>query len=107
MTAIATALKEAPVLKDLEVSAELSSFVSKELLPGLDIDEGTYWSNFESIVGKYVEKNQHLLAKRATLHQEVRKTISVFYVILMMLGGGCGKLLAHFIYPIIPNCYCN
>lgn len=61
------------VLNDLVVSAEVSDFVSEELLPGLDIDESIYWANFESILAKYVAKNQNLLAKRASLQKQVRE----------------------------------
>jgi len=58
-------------LEKLQVAEQLYRFVNQKVLPGLELDESTYWANFESILLANTDKNKNLLTKRDQLQQQI------------------------------------
>jgi len=58
-------------LEKLQVADQLYHFVNHQVLPGLELDEPTFWANFESILLANSEKNKTLLSKRDQLQFNV------------------------------------
>ena len=48
----------------LIISPSLQEFVRTEVLPGLDISTHYFWSSFESLIDKFINRNNELLDKR-------------------------------------------
>ena len=48
----------------LIISPSLQEFVRTEVLPGLDISPHYFWSSFESLIDKFINRNNELLDKR-------------------------------------------
>ena len=60
----------------LKVSQELDSFLTDELLPGLDINPDAFWGSFERVLDEFGPRNKELLAKRT----EIQKTIDNWHI---------------------------
>ena len=60
----------------LKVSQELDSFLTDELLPGLDIKPDAFWGSFERVLDEFGPRNKELLAKRT----EIQKTIDNWHI---------------------------
>ena len=60
----------------LKVSQELDSFLTDELLPGLDINPDAFWGSFERVLDEFGPRNKELLAKRT----EIQKTIDSWHI---------------------------
>ena len=52
----------------LSVAEELSSFLSTEVLPGLEISEDHFWSSLE-IIHEFSPRNKELLARESMQSQ--------------------------------------
>ena len=55
----------------LEISQDLHSFVSNELLDGLDITPEYFWSSFEKILSEFSPRNEELLNKRNLIQSQI------------------------------------
>ena len=59
----------------LQVATELYNFVKEEVLPGLEIQNEQFWTNFDSLIHELAPENKALLEKR----DELQKTISEWH----------------------------
>ncbi|PIC86640.1 malate synthase G [Sporosarcina sp. P20a] len=59
----------------LQVATELYNFVKEEVLPGLEIQNEQFWTNFDSLIHELTPENKALLEKR----DELQKTISEWH----------------------------
>ncbi|PID24460.1 malate synthase G [Sporosarcina sp. P7] len=59
----------------LQVATELYNFVKEEVLPGLEIQNDQFWTNFDSLIHELAPENKALLEKR----DELQKTISEWH----------------------------
>ena len=55
----------------LIISPSLQEFVRTEVLPGLDISPHYFWSSFESLIDKFVNRNNELLGKRNFMQDQI------------------------------------
>jgi malate synthase len=55
----------------LHVDETLEQFIHSELLPGLDISSGQFWSGLEKIVGEFMPRNRALVAHRTKLQTQI------------------------------------
>ena len=55
----------------LIISPSLQEFVRTEVLPGLDISPHYFWSSFESLIDKFINRNNELLDKRNFLQDQI------------------------------------
>ena len=55
----------------LSVSEELSDFLSSEVLPGLEISEGQFWSSLEIIINEFSPRNKELLNTREYIQEQI------------------------------------
>jgi malate synthase len=60
-----------PVSKSLQINESFLNFVNQELLPESTLDANSFWEQFESLVNKFMPKNQALLTKREELQQQL------------------------------------
>jgi malate synthase len=51
----------------LSVDAELRAFVEQEVLPGLDLDAGSFWLGLKELLHELTPENKRLLARREEL----------------------------------------
>ena len=56
---------------ELLISPSLQEFVRTEVLPGLDISTHYFWSSFENLVDKFINRNNELLEKRSLLQNQI------------------------------------
>ncbi len=61
---------------NLQVSHELDSFLKNEVLPGIDVEEDSFWSAFEKILQEFGGRNRALLDKR----KEIQKQIDEWHI---------------------------
>ena len=61
---------------NLQVSHELDSFLKNEVLPGIDVEEDSFWSAFEKILQEFSGRNKALLLKR----KEIQKQIDEWHI---------------------------
>ena len=61
---------------NLQVSHELDSFLKNEVLPGIDVEEDSFWSAFEKILQEFGGRNKALLDKR----KEIQKQIDEWHI---------------------------
>ncbi|PID15809.1 malate synthase G [Sporosarcina sp. P34] len=59
----------------LQVATELYNFVKEEVLPGLEIQNDQFWTNFDSLIHELAPENKALLEKR----DELQKTINEWH----------------------------
>lgn len=59
----------------LQVATELYNFVKGEVLPGLEIQNDQFWTNFDSLIHELAPENKALLEKR----DELQKTINEWH----------------------------
>ncbi|PIC80289.1 malate synthase G [Sporosarcina sp. P18a] len=59
----------------LQVATELYNFVKEEVLPGLEIQNDQFWTNFDSLIHELAPENKALLEKR----DELQKAISEWH----------------------------
>ena len=55
----------------ISVAEELSSFLSTEVLPGLDISEDHFWLSLEKIINEFSPRNKELLNIRESMQKEI------------------------------------
>ncbi|MCY3884501.1 MAG: malate synthase G [Gammaproteobacteria bacterium] len=55
----------------LQVATVLDEFVSKEAIPGTEVDVEAFWKGFAEIVERFTQRNQELLARRELLQQKI------------------------------------
>ena len=55
----------------LSVAEELSSFLSTEVLPGLEISEDHFWSSLEKIIQEFSPRNKELLDIRESMQSQI------------------------------------
>jgi len=55
----------------ISVAEELSSFLSTEVLPGLDISEDHFWLSLEKIINEFSPRNKELLNIRESMQEEI------------------------------------
>ena len=55
----------------LSVAEELSSFLSTEVLPGLEISEDHFWSSLEKIIQEFSPRNKELLDIRESMQGQI------------------------------------
>ena len=55
----------------LSVAEELSSFLSTEVLPGLEISEDHFWSSLEKIIQEFSPRNKELLDIRESMQGKI------------------------------------
>ena len=55
----------------LSVAEELSSFLSTEVLPGLEISEDHFWSSLEKIIQEFSPRNKELLDIRELMQSQI------------------------------------
>ena len=55
----------------LSVAKELSSFLSTEVLPGLEISEDHFWSSLEKIIQEFSPRNKELLDIRESMQGQI------------------------------------
>ena len=55
----------------LIISPSLQEFVRTEVLPGLDISTHYFWSSFESLIDKFINRNNELLDKRNFMQDQI------------------------------------
>ena len=55
----------------LIISPSLQEFVKTEVLPGLDISTHYFWSSFESLIDKFINRNNELLDKRNFMQDQI------------------------------------
>ena len=55
----------------LSVAKELSSFLSTEVLPGLEISEDHFWSSLEKIIQEFSPRNKELLDIRESIQDQI------------------------------------
>ena len=55
----------------LSVAEELSSFLSTEVLPGLEISEDHFWSSLEKIIQEFSPRNKELLGIRELMQGQI------------------------------------
>ena len=55
----------------LSVAEELSSFLSTEVLPGLEISEDHFWSSLEKIIQEFSPRNKELLDIRESIQSQI------------------------------------
>ena len=55
----------------LSVAEELSSFLSTEVLPGLEISEDHFWSSLEKIIHEFSPRNKELLDIRELMQGQI------------------------------------
>jgi len=55
----------------LSVAEELSSFLSTEVLPGLEISENHFWSSLEKIIQEFSPRNKELLDIRESMQGKI------------------------------------
>ena len=55
----------------LIISPSLQEFVRTEVLPGLDISPHYFWSSFESLIDKFINRNNELLDKRNFIQDQI------------------------------------
>jgi len=55
----------------LKVSQELDSFLTDELLPGLDINPDAFWGSFERVLDEFGPRNKELLVKRTEIQKKI------------------------------------
>ena len=55
----------------LSVAEELSSFLSTEVLPGLEISEDHFWSSLEKIIQEFSPRNKELLDIRELMQRQI------------------------------------
>ena len=55
----------------LSVAKELSSFLSTEVLPGLEISEDHFWSSLEKIIQEFSPRNKELLDIRESMQSQI------------------------------------
>ncbi|MFT5276244.1 MAG: malate synthase [Saprospiraceae bacterium] len=55
----------------LQVDAEMADFIASEVLPGLPIDESSFWQSVAAIVGDLTPINISLLAKRDEIQAQL------------------------------------
>ena len=58
-------------IKNLTVSENLYSFVSKNLLPGIGISNSDFWNGFSKNIHELTSKNKELLEKREELQKKI------------------------------------
>ena len=56
---------------ELQVAKELDTLLREEITPGIDIDPGSFWSSFESILNRFSDQNKILLNKREELQSQI------------------------------------
>ncbi|MBM7579206.1 malate synthase G [Jeotgalibacillus terrae] len=56
---------------DLQVNAELYSFIEKEVLTGSGYESETFWQGFSDIIHSFMPENQKLLHKREVIQQKI------------------------------------
>jgi malate synthase len=57
--------------RSLSVAEELSSFLSTEVLPGLEISEDHFWSSLEKIIQEFSLRNKELLDIRESMQGQI------------------------------------
>lgn len=57
--------------KNLKIHPELFNFVQDELLPGLPVNEGEFWSGFEALLEDYSATNTALLKERDVFQEKL------------------------------------
>ena len=55
----------------LGVAPELASFIEAEVLPGLGIEAGGFWTGVADVFGRFAPENRALLAKRDDLQARI------------------------------------
>ena len=55
----------------LVISPSLREFVANEVLPGLDISPHYFWSSFENLIDKFIDRNNELLEKRVFIQDQI------------------------------------
>ena len=58
-------------VNNLKISAELLSFVNKELLKDLDISSEKFWEGFDNAVHDLAPKNKKLIQFRENLQKKI------------------------------------
>ena len=56
---------------ELAIAPELYQLVNTEILPGIDVDAGKFWADFERIVADLTPTNRALLQQRDELQQKI------------------------------------
>ncbi len=54
-----------------QIAAELHAFVKNEVLPGLDIENDTFWQGFDALLHDLAPVNRDLLARREALQADI------------------------------------
>ena len=57
----------------LIISKHLQEFLENEVLDGLDISKGHFWSSFEKIINEFSPRNKDLLQKREDIQTQIDK----------------------------------
>ena len=57
----------------LKISDDLKSFLSNEVLDGLDMSPEYFWSSFEEILNEFGPRNKELLEKREIIQSQIDK----------------------------------
>ena len=55
----------------LNVHKDLDSFLSDEVLIGLDLNPEDFWKKFEELLEEFHQRNKDLLAKRSVLQDQI------------------------------------
>jgi malate synthase len=58
-------------LGGLQVAAPLADFLNEELLPKIELEPGTFWSGFESLLGDFTPRNRQLLEIRDEMQAKI------------------------------------
>jgi malate synthase len=58
---------------DLQVASQLYEFINAEALPGIQVDQDTFWAGFEKIIRDLTPRNKQLLAKRDELQTKINR----------------------------------
>ena len=56
---------------ELNVDAELYTFINEEALPGTGIETGEFWDKFEQIISEMVPRNRKLVHKRESIQKQI------------------------------------
>ncbi|GAA0488717.1 malate synthase G [Salinibacillus aidingensis] len=54
-----------------KVAEELYEFINQEVLPGTGLDQDTFWTDVERVIGELMPENQRLLEHREKLQKEI------------------------------------
>ncbi len=66
-------MREYKKVGNLHVAAVLYHFIEQDVLPGLDLDNESFWNGFEQLIHELAPRNKELLQERDVLQQQLDK----------------------------------